>query len=239
MNSRNSFVCLVVVTSCPALAQVEVGAVQVDASALGRDYVTADVFVSVPDPSDWWIVGGIAGGPLVGGLEHHLYFDPDSTELLLTAPGNDTPQAEFATFVSLPRDQFANARFRNNGAATIVGGYLPPTPQPSLGLTELNIAFIEFPVSPDGTNVPDFGYIARVTLLNDPAVSGFATDDIIVAAAPGPGILLAQYEVASATHEHPAPLSEFTFGFYGVPEPSTLSLALLLLAASQRLQRRG
>jgi len=239
MNSRSSFVCLVVITSCSALAQVEIGVVEVEANSLGRDYITADVFISVPEPSDWWIVGGISGGPLVTGVEHHLYFDPDSTELLMTAPGNDTPQAEFATFVSLPRDQFANARFRINGAATIVGGYLPPAPQPSLGLTELNIAFIEFPVSPDGTNVPDFGYIARVTLRNDPAVSGFATEDIIVAAAPGAGTLLAQYQVASATHDHPAPLSEFTFGFFGVPEPSTLSLALLLLAASQRLLRRG
>jgi len=235
---RNTHWWLLWVASAPAMAQVQLGVTQVDASPLGADYVTADVFIDVPDEADWWTVGGLAGGPVAGGLEHYLYFDPKTTELVKTAPGNNTPQAEFATFVSLPREQFSNKRFGNNGAASIAGGYLPPAPFDTFTLQQLNIAFLQFPPSPDGADVPDFGYIARVTLRNFPAQSGFSTEDIFIAPSPAPGILLAEYQVASATRDHPAPLSEFTFGFYAIPEPA--SLALLILAAGAACAgRRG
>jgi hypothetical protein len=218
----------------PTLAQVELGVVQVDASPLGPNYVTADVFISVPDPADWWTVGGIAGGPLANGLAHWIYNEPN-TQAFITAPGNDTPQAEFATFVSLPRDQFSNKRFGPNGAASVVGGYSPPAPSAAFGGDFINIAFIEFPPATDGVRVPDFGFIARVTLENSPAISGFGTDDIFVAESPAAGILLAEYQVASATRLHPAPLSEFTFGFYAIPEPASLVLLLTAGIARRRV----
>lgn len=228
--------CLTGMSVVPTLAQVELGVAQVDASSLGADYATADVFVSVLDSADWWTAGGITGGIVAAGLEHHLYFDPESTELLKTAPGNDTPQAEFATFVSLPRGQTSNARFRGGGAASIVGGYSPPDPIETLTLNEINLAFIEFPPSTDGASVPDFGFIARVTLHNMPALSGVATDDIVVSTSHLPGTLLAEYEVASATRNHPTPLTTLTFGFYAVPEPATMMM--LALATSLSRYRR-
>lgn len=38
---------LALALAAPALAQIEMGVVQVDASPLGEDYVTADVFIDV------------------------------------------------------------------------------------------------------------------------------------------------------------------------------------------------
>jgi len=224
---------LIWVAGGPALAQVELGVTQVDASALGADYVTADVFIDVPDEADWWTVGGISGAPVASGVEQHVVFDPNDGTTI-TAPGRESPEREFASFVSVPREQFSNKRFGPNGAAAIAGGYLAPSDTASYDFHSLNIAFLQFPPSPDGADVPDFGFIARVTLRNFPAQSGFATEDIFVAASPAPGILLAEYQVASATRDHPAPLSEFTFGFYAIPEPASLALLILAAGAAPR-----
>lgn len=224
---------LALALAAPALAQIEVGVVQVDASPLGEDYVTADVFIDVADESDCWTVSGIAGRPLAPGLTHWVYHDPN-TEIYITSPGRGTPQREFATFVSLPRAQFSNQRFGPNGGASIPGAYDPPSPFPTFGLNEINVAFLDFPPPTDGANVPDFGFIARVTLENSPGLSGVATEDIVVSAAPTAGRLQAEYRVASATREHPTPLSEFTFGFYAVLEPSSLTLLLFACAALPR-----
>lgn len=219
----------------PALAQVEIGVVQVDAGSLGADYVTADVFIDVADESDWWTVGGISGAPLAPGLAQHVIFDPNDGSTI-TAPGRHPPEREFATSVSLPRGQFSNQRFGQNGAAAIAGAYLPSSDTASYGAHDLNIAFLQFPPSVDGSDVPDFGFIARVTLVNSPDDSGVASENIVVSATPTGGRLLADYRVASATREHPAPLSEFSFGFYAVPEPGTL--VLLALAAGWAAPRQ-
>lgn len=232
MNRSVSLFAFALLATVSAFGQVELGVVQVDASPLGADYVTADVFINVPDVDDYWTVGGIAGGPTSAGLQHHIHFDPN-TEPYMTAPGNSTPQAEFATFVSLPRGQFSNARFRG-GRASIPGAYNPPLPDAVFSLSEINLAFLEFPPPANGDNVPDFGFIARVTLHNTPALSGFATNDIVVSSTPLPGTLLAEYEVASATRNHPSPLSTLTFGFYAIPEPATVVMLILVAGLSTR-----
>lgn len=228
--------CLAGASATPLVAQVNIGVVQVDASEIGANYITADVFVDVAEESDWWTVGGISGAPVTAGLEHHVIFDPNDGSTI-TAPGRHPAEREYACFVSLPREQFSNKRFGPSGAAAIAGGYLPLSDTPTYTAQALNIAFLQFPPSMDGSDVPDFGYIARVTLLNSPEVSGVPSENIVVSSTPTGGRLLAEYHVASATREHPAPLSTFTFGFYAVPEPS--ALALFACAAGALSRRRN
>jgi len=215
---------------------VTLGISQVDASALGANYWTADVSSTDIDGADWWTVGGIAGGPTVAGVTNYYLADPnDPSAQILVAPGNATPQAEFATFVSLPRDQFSAKRFGANGTASIAGGYDPPQPAPSSLPDFVNIAFLQFPPSPDGADVPDSGYVARVTINTDG--SAFAGFPVTVSTTDVPGAtLIAEFTAASASKNVPSPLAELTFGFYAVPEPA--SLALLALGGLMAIRRR-
>ena len=226
--------CWLALLAAPAAGQgLELGVTQVDASPLGPDYVTADVYINVLDPADWWTFGGIEGEVVAPGLQHHRLLDPNTGYPILTAPGNDTPQQEFATFVSLPRDQFSNQRFRNNGGAAIATcGFVDPRCPLEPNLVE--IAFLQFPPSQDGSGVPDTGFITRVTLQNDPLVSGYSTEGIVVAPSPAPGILLAQYTAASWTKNVPAPLAELDFGFYWIPEPASAALLALCVLVLRR-----
>jgi len=213
--------------AAPAAGQVvELGVTQVDASPLGSNYVTADVYINVLDEADWWTIGGILGDMLVPGLAHYILRDPND-RVVMTAPGNQTPQQEFATFVGLPREQFSPKRFGPNGAAGISRSrWYEPVLEPE----HVDLVFLQFPPSADGGDVPDTGFIVRVTLENGPLVSGYSTDGIVVAASPAPGVLLASYSVGSATKLVPSPLGELEFGFYWIPEPA--SAALLALGAA-------
>jgi hypothetical protein len=221
--SRRFWNCWLALLTAPAAGGgVELGVTQVDASPLGPDFVTADVYIHVPDAADWWTVGGIQGEVLAPGLQHHRLLEPNGAPVF-TAPGRETPQQEFATFVSLPREQFSDKRFGPNGEARIAAGF-QGSPPPMLGMSEINVAFFQSPPSTTGNNVPDTGFIIRVTLENDPTISGLSTAGIRIAASPAPGLLLAQYTAASATHDVPSPLAELEFGFYWVPEPATFAL---------------
>jgi len=221
--------CWLALLAAPAAGQgVELGVTQVDASPLGPDYVTADVYINVLDEPDWWTVGGIVGDVLMPGLQHHRLLDPNTGDPVFSAPGRDTPQQEFATFVSLPREQFSDQRFGENGRAAIPTFSGVPGPPPTLDPTRIFLAFFQFPPSTNGNNVPDTGFIIRVTLENDPAISGYSTEGIVVATSPAPGVPLAEYTAASATKNVPTPLAEMDFGFYWIPEPSSFAL----LAAS-------
>jgi len=188
--------CVCAAVAVPAIGQVELSVHQTDASSLGPDFIVADVFVRDVDPADWMTVGGLAGGPVRPGIVHYLpamcvtmpcptYFDP------ATGCGRHC-----LNFVS------------------IAGGFDPLAPAPEWTPERVNIAWLQFPPSTDGHDVPDEGCIARVVLQNDPVGSGFSSEHIYVAPTPAPGVLLAEYHVAAGTKNFPSPLAELRFGFY-------------------------
>jgi len=225
--------CWLALLAAPAAGQgVELGVTQVDASPLGPNYVTADVYVNVLDAADWWAAAGILGDVLVPGVQHYRFIDPNSGDPIFSAPGRDTPEQEFATFASLPRPQFSNERFGEDGRAAIWRSQFPPPP--TLELHHVEFAFLQFPGSFDGIGVPDMGFIMRVTLANDPAVSGYSTEGIVVAESPAPGTLLAEYSVGAVTRLSSAPPGTIDFGFYWIPEPASAAL----LAFGALLMRR-
>jgi len=190
----------------------------------GVDLATADVRVQV-EAADWWIVGGITSeapelAPLAAGVEILFQTDPNTGDALLTNVGGGADPGNPATFVSLPREQFSVKRFGANGAAEVAGAYDPTGASGILNASAVNIGFLQFPPSPDGLDVPDDGYIARVTL--DLAGSAYAGQTVQVSTGGAPAglpVLLGEFKAASATHDVTAPLQEIVFGFY-TSEPS-------------------
>jgi len=220
-----------------AFGGVSLSAVAVDAGAnpLGANFHTADVLIDVAPASDWWTVGGLSGGPVDASTAQYFISDPnDASVPIMTAPGTASASTTHTTFVSLPRDAAAAKRFGANGAADIAGGYLPPSPTATLDASGANIAYLQFPPSADGLDVPDTGAIARVTI--EDLVGG---REIVISSSGAPAgfpVLLAEYNLASGTKEDPAPLATLVFGFYTVPEPA--SLALLALGGLMAIRRR-
>lgn len=201
---------------------------------LGGDLWGADVLISVSPTADDWTVGGIAGGPTAAGVVHNYLADPNTGAAIMTAVGGAGTPGNPVTFVNTPQGQFSAKRFGAAGAASFAGSYSPASPTPVLNASEVNIAWLEFP--PVATSL-DSGAIARVVI--DLAGSAYAgRSDIYVASTPNnpSDILLATYEVASGTVQNPAPLTTITFGFWTVPEPS--SLALLVLGGLAAWRRR-
>jgi len=185
---------------------------------------TVDIEVTV-DPNDAWTAGGISA-TAVNGASHLYATDPNTADNQATAP--DTGNGgRFVSFVSLPRPQGANARFRNPGAASIAGAFDPVGAIPTLDAGLFNVAFLEFP--PTGTQ--GSGFNARITL--DISGTGFAAGDLSLSPTDSASAI-SRVLVAQATQNFSSPLTEMTF--FIVPEPA--SLALLVLGGLVAFRRR-
>gem|GEM_PF-3466018 len=196
----------------------------VPVAGTGTGLTTADVMITT-DARDWWTSGGVTNVqsdtvPVAGGVSILFQTDPNSGLPVMTNVGSPGNPGNPVTFVSLPRDQFMNARFRAGGAASVVGAFDPTGTTPILDASNANIAFLQFPPSSDGTDVPEVGFIARVTL--DLNGSGFAGQQVVLSETGPPAgfpVTLGEFRVASATREFTA-LTQFSFGFY-TSEPTT------------------
>jgi len=193
-------------------------------AGVGPDVAMADVRI-VSDPVDWWTVGGVTNqadglAPLAAGIALAFQADPNSGEALFTAVGGGGDPGNPVTFVSLPRDQFSSKRFSADGAATIAGAYEPTGPDAALDAGAVNVGFLQFPPSADGSDVPDDGYFIRVTL--DLSGGVFSGQPVAVSDSGPPAgfpFALGEFKVAAATRDHVAPLTELTFGFYTTEPP--------------------
>jgi len=207
---------LSLLTAIPASAQMTLHLVDVDARELdteiGGVHWCTDVLIDVQE-EDWWTVGAVFGGPVADNVYFYRILDPNTHYPILTAPGNETAAQRFATFVNLPREQFSGKRFGPHGAASIAGGYLGPVP--SLRPEFADIAFLQFPPSPDGADVPDRGAIVRLTF--DVTESAYA-DSFAYASYAGPmyddDTLLTEVMIAAGTKMVPSPLVEIFVRHY-------------------------
>jgi len=191
----------------------------------GANLATADVSV-ITDPDDWWTIGGVSSeaaglGAIAPGIE--ILFQPDpNTGARMTNVGGGGNPGNPVTFVSLPRDQFVNQRFGANGAAVIVGAYEPTGSTGVLDGSAVNIGFIQFPPSVDGTDVPNLGYVTRVTLdLSNSAYAGADVEVSTTGAPAGHPNLIGEFQVAMASKEYSSPLTVLTFGFYATDPVTT------------------
>lgn len=233
------FIASSIVLAAAAVANADVSLSVSELSGLPAGLVGADVLVTVAPTADWWTVGGIAGSTNVAGASHVYALDPNTSAPILTAPGGSGTPGPAVSFVNLPRDQFSTKRFGANGAANIAGAYLPPAPAPIGTDSEFNVAFLQFPPSTTGADVPDVGAIARVVLDISGVDLGGPISDVYVGSQQNPNdVLLASYNVASATKNTPSPLSTLDFGFYAVVIPEPASLALIALGGLMALRRR-
>jgi len=204
---------------------------------IGETIFSADVHVEVT-PGDAWIAGGIVTWPGTRRPELYLYYtrDPNTGEVLLTAPGFDNDAQMFGTFMSEPRGQTQPARFQAAAAVGLPHDYWGGGPEPRAEPDWLDVAYIESPV----TNTLGSGFTQRVTI--DISESAYAGRDLYVStAALGEGhTLLVGFESAAGTRTPPA--ETLRWGFFAVPEPGTgMLLGLLLLAwlVWPRMRRRA
>ena len=215
-NSRGCIECGVPIAP-PSLAVVEV-------EGTGANLATADVAIT-SDPLDWWTVGGITSqaaglAPLAAGVDIFFQVDPNTGGAVFSNVGGGGNPGNAATFVSLPRGQFATKRFGADGKAEVAGAYDPTGPTATLDAAGVNIGFLQFPPSVDGSDVPDTGYIVRVTL--DLSGTPFAGQEVVVSTSGPPGgfpFTLGEFKAGSATREFTSPLTELTFGFYTTDPP--------------------
>lgn len=197
---------------------------------LGGGLAGGDVEVVVA-ADDAWTAGGIAANSLVAGVTMVCYNDPN-TGTAFTAPETAGSASRNVSFVSLPRDQNTNARFRTAGAATIVGAYSPAGPAAICSATQFNVAYAEIPP----TFLQGTGYTQRLVV--DYSGSAYAGETVYAATAPAsPGdVQLVSVETAIATQDFASPLTIQRWGIYATPEPA--SLALLALGALAAIRRR-
>lgn len=189
----------------------------------GAGLVTADVRVLVDTP-DWWTLGGITNqavglAGVASGVDIHFDMDPNGMPLFTNVGGGGNP-GNAATFVSLPKGQFANARFGAAGAANLAGAYIPTGATPILTNTAINAAYLQFPPSTDGVGVDDAGYVTRVTL--DLTGTPWAGQDVVVSTTGAPvghPDVLGEFLAGAGTRDFPTPLVEITFGFYSTTPP--------------------
>lgn len=219
---------LVLAASSAAFGQISLS--MSDLGNMGGNLWGADVQVTI-GTGDAWTAGGVAG-TTSGGVAFHYAIDPNTGNAILTAPEPAGGNVRNVTFVSLPKDQNVNARFRAAGAASIVGGYNPPSPAAAATAGNVNIAYAEIP--PTFTQVT--GYTQRVVI--DTTGTAYAGVDVYAATAPrNPGdVVIARMDSAGASRNNPSPLTTMDWQFYAVPEPA--SLALLALSGLLAIRRR-
>lgn len=199
---------------------------------LGGGLAGGDVQV-VLGAGDAWTAGGIAANSLVAGVTMVCYDDPNSGTAFTAPESTSVPSpSRNISFVSLPRDQNANARFRTAGAATVVGAYNPAGAVPICSPTEFNVAYAEIPP----TFTQPSGYTQRLVV--DYSASAYASETVYAATAPAsPGdVMLVSVETAMATRNFASPLTIQRWGIFATPEPA--SLALLALGALAAIRRR-
>jgi len=193
-----------------------------------------DVFVDmVASPPNAWTASGIRADAFLGAtFRYSDGGDPNGPRLTNIEPTNVSGDRN-VNFVSQPRGQTVNARFRAGGAALIAGGYLPPTPTAEATATVFNVAY--FDEVPPGEETTD-GYVARLAM-DVPAL----LDGTLYLSTTGPiepsDLLVMSGNAAAATNLNPTPLEVLLFDVFStIPEPA--SLALLLLGGLMGLRRR-
>ena len=191
---------------------------------IGETIFSADMHVEVT-PGDAWVSGGI--GMLRGSRKPEVYFyythDPNTGDVLLTAPGFDNDAQMFGTFMSEPRGQTAPGRFQTQGAVALGTDYWDGGPVPEAEPDWLDLTYLESPV----TFTQGSGFTQRVTI--DLSESGYAGRHVY-AAVDGPSdprhVLLVGFESAAYTRDESG-WETRRWGFFAVPEPETVLLIAL------------
>ena len=203
---------------CPTIATAQPAAPVitphiVTGGPVGRFVVDIEVTV---DPTDVWTAGGVAGEAL-NGASFVYAIDPNTGRPKATAPDTGIG-GRFVSFVSLPRGQTQNSRFRTAGAASPAGGFEPDLARPLLLSNEFNIAYLEFPP----TRTQDSGFTVRLAW----DVGGDTSGIVITTVDPGRDNTLSRVLIAHATVDFASPLTETHF-WIAIPEPPSLALLLL------------
>jgi len=184
-----------------------------------------------------WIASGIRADAFAGATFRYRFADEidpnDPHEPLLTnvEPDNVTRDRN-VTFVSQPRGQTVDQRFRAGGAPQIAGGYDPPTALATADLTTYNVAF--FDEVPPGEEAAD-GYVTRLSLDVPVALEGTLYITTIGPREPSDVLVVDAHAVATTGIETPFPYLRFQI-FSTIPEPAVVTL--VALGAAMALRRR-
>lgn len=202
--------------------------VQIHDLALGGGRAGYDVEITI-DAGDAWSAGGIQAVSQVPGVTFVYFPDPNTGYPAFTAPESRGSPTRFVTFVSLPRGQDANVRFRNGGVPTIVGAFTLP-PVPIVTPSEFNVGYAEIPP----THTQPGGFTQRLVV--DYSSSIYAGEAVYAATAPAsPGdVKLVRIDSGFQTHNFASPLTLKRWGIYATPEPASLALLAVAAAAARR-----
>jgi len=201
--------------------------IQIHDFALGGGLAGYDVEITI-DPGDAWSAGGIQAVSQVPGVTFVYFADPNSGYPVLTAPESRGSPTRHVTFVSLPRAQDANARFRDAGAARITGPYwlgVSATADPGY----YEVGYAEFPP----TYTQPGGFTQRLVI--DYSNSIYAGEILYAATSPAsPGdVTLVRVRSGFVTHNF-SPLTRLQWNIYATPEPASLALLAVAAAAARR-----
>jgi len=184
---------------------------------LGQTIFSADVHVEVTG-GDAWVSGGIGmlRGSRKPGVFLYYTHDPNSNDIVLTAPGFDNDAQMFGTFMSEPRGQSQPGRFGPDAAVNLFADYWDGGPVAEAEPDWIDLTYLESPV----TFTQGSGFTQRLTI--DISASAYAGRDVY-AAVDGPSdprhILLVGFESAAGN-----PWVTRRWGFFAVPEPEAGAL---------------
>lgn len=187
---------------------------------IGQTIFSADVHVEVTG-GDAWTAGGIGmlRGSRKPGVFLYYTHDPNSNDIVLTAPGFDNDAQMFGTFMSEPRAQVQPARFRADAAVGLLHDYWDGGPVPEADPSWIDLVYIESPL----TYTQGSGFTQRLTV--DISASTYA-GRLVYAAVDGPSdprhVLVVGFESAAGTADVPARTRRW--GFFAVPEPEAGAL---------------
>jgi len=203
--------------------------VQIHDLALGAGLAGGDVEVVI-DAGDAWLAGGICAEVRVPGVTFVYFMDPNTGYVVFTAPESSGSPTRAVTFVSLPRAQNANARFRTAGAASVVGPLCTAGPAPVALPGYYDVAYAEIPP----TFTQSSGFTQRVVV--DYADSAYAGETVYAASSPASAsdVMLVRVSSAVATRTRPSPLTWQHWGIFATPEPTTLAMFVLAAAVRRR-----
>jgi len=179
----------------------------------GRFVVDIEVTV---DPNDAWTAGGVSASA-GNGVSFVYATEPNDGGPIPTAPDLGTG-GRFVSFVSLPRGQTRNSRFRAGGAVSIAGAFHPAGRVGNLLPGLFNIAYLEFPP----TATQGSGFTTRLAW----DVGGDVSRIVITTVDPGRDNTLSRVLIAHATRNFASPLTQIEF-WVAIPEPASLALLML------------